>query len=138
MRYRVVLDTNVIFSAIGWRGKPRDCLELARTQAIQGLICQHILDELLEKLITKMHLTLDEASVVIDELLVFMEIVEIMGALQGVCGDPNDDAVLECALKGQATHLVTGDTKHLLPLKRFEGIEIVSPAEFLQIIQREK
>lgn len=74
MNYRVVFDSNVIFSAIGWNGKPRDCLELARTQVVQGLVCQQILDEVLEKLLAKLRLTIDEALQIIDELLSFMEV----------------------------------------------------------------
>jgi predicted nucleic acid-binding protein len=40
--------------------------------------------------------------------------------------------VLECALAGEADYLVTGDKKHLLPLRQFRGIRIISPAEFLK------
>jgi len=42
-----------------------------------------------------------------------------------------DNRILECALAAEAQFLVTGDTKHLLPLKVFRGILIKSPREIL-------
>ena len=45
-----------------------------------------------------------------------------------------DAKVLACAFAGKADVIVTGDKKHLLPLKRYRGIPIVSPAEFLEQI----
>ena len=45
--------------------------------------------------------------------------------------DPSDDKFLECALAGEAAFIVSGD-KHLLRLSVFEGIEILSPRDFLQ------
>lgn len=134
MSLRVVFDTNVLFSAIGWSGKPRECLQLARAGVIQGIICQPIVDEILEKLATKMGFKPEAAHSVVDELLGFLEVIEVRGELKGVCQDPDDDAILECALQANATHIVTGDAKHLLPLGQFQGIAIVSPAQFLQSV----
>ena len=45
---------------------------------------------------------------------------------------PNDNKVLECAKDGKADYIITSDN-HLLRLKEFEGIKIVSPGEFLKI-----
>ena len=43
----VVFDTNIVFSAIGWRGRPYECLERARSGLVYGITCQELLDELL-------------------------------------------------------------------------------------------
>jgi predicted nucleic acid-binding protein len=43
--------------------------------------------------------------------------------------------VLECALAAEADYIVSGDKKHLLALREFRGISIVSPAEFLRKIK---
>jgi putative PIN family toxin of toxin-antitoxin system len=137
MRYRVVFDSNVIISAIGWKGKPRDCLMLARAGIVQGLTCWHILEEVRQKLIAKLGLFNDESTRYIDELTAFLEVIETTGSLQGICEDPKDAEVLECALVGAATHILTGDKRHLLPMKQFEGIPIVSPAEFLRIVEND-
>ncbi|MYI87944.1 MAG: putative toxin-antitoxin system toxin component, PIN family [Synechococcus sp. SB0672_bin_10] len=49
-----------------------------------------------------------------------------------VCRDPKDDKVLEVAINGKATFIITGDAD-LLVLNPFRGIEIVTPAQFLQV-----
>ena len=50
---------------------------------------------------------------------------------RGATTDPDDDMVLECALAAEADFIVSGDKRHLLPLKKFRGIPILSPAAFL-------
>ena len=54
--------------------------------------------------------------------------------LRLIAADPDDDKVLECAVIGNATHIVSGDKRHLLPLGTYQGIRIDSPAEFLQLV----
>ena len=50
-----VYDTNILLSVIGWGGNPYRCLELARQGKIEGLTCPEILDELVEKLTSKLN-----------------------------------------------------------------------------------
>lgn len=57
MPFRVVFDTNILFSALGWRGRPYACVELARSGRVVGLTCQDVLDELIDKLRTKLAFT---------------------------------------------------------------------------------
>jgi predicted nucleic acid-binding protein len=53
--------------------------------------------------------------------------------LKAIPTDPDDDKVLECAVTVGATHIVTGDRRHLLPLGTFEGITILTAAQFLDV-----
>jgi predicted nucleic acid-binding protein len=53
----------------------------------------------------------------------------------GVCRDEDDDVVLAMALAGKADVIVTGD-EDLLVLKKFRGIEILSPRQFLELLDR--
>lgn len=46
----VVFDINILFSAIGWKGKPYECVELARAGAVNAVTCAELLDELSAKL----------------------------------------------------------------------------------------
>ena len=46
----------------------------------------------------------------------------------------SDNRILECALAAKAHFLVTGDTQHILPLKKVNGIIILSPSEFLSVM----
>lgn len=131
MRSRAVFDTNILFSAVGWGGKPAQCVQLARDGEIDGLTCGEILDELAEKLESKLGFSDEQITQVLGSLLHFLAPILISGRITGASPDPKDDMVLECAAIGKATHVVSGDKKHLLQLKQFQGIPIISAAEFL-------
>jgi uncharacterized protein len=128
-----VFDTNVLFSGLGWKGKPYECLDLARRGSVTGLTCAEILDELMEKLEAKLQFSPEQLAETLADLLSFLHLVRIRNELKVIAADPDDDKVLECAVLGNATHIVTGDRRHLLPLDSFRGIRIVTAAEFLAL-----
>ncbi|RLE06552.1 hypothetical protein DRZ78_04515, partial [Candidatus Aerophobetes bacterium] len=49
----------------------------------------------------------------------------------------DDNRILECGVEGKAQYIISGDKRHLLPLKEYQGIKIISPAQFLKIISWE-
>jgi predicted nucleic acid-binding protein len=55
-------DTNILFSGLGWRGRPFECLDLARNGQIEHITCDEILSELAELLIEKQAMTAEEAA----------------------------------------------------------------------------
>ncbi len=54
-------------------------------------------------------------------------------SLSVIKDDPSDDKIVECAVAAGANFIVTGDKNHLLPVKEYKGMKIVSPAEFLKL-----
>lgn len=134
MRSIVVFDTNVLLSGIGWRSKPFRCLELARSGIIEGVICPEILEELTEKLQQKLKFTDTQVIDTIADLLSFLRLVTITNTLNVITTDPDDNMVLECAVLGNATHIITGDKRHLLPLGNYQGIAIVNATDFLTFL----
>jgi putative PIN family toxin of toxin-antitoxin system len=128
-----VFDTNILLSASGWKGKPLECLELARAGTVEGITCREILEELAEKLETKLAFPPEDTVATVADLMTFLRMVSIPGVLRAVPADPDDDKVLECADVGGATHVVTGDRRHLLPMGSFKSIAIVTAADFLAI-----
>jgi len=133
MLWVAVFDANVLLSGVGWRGKPYRCLELARIGLVEGVTCQELVDEVAQKLQTRLRLPTAQITDTIADLLGFLRLVKITHNLKVVSADPSDDKVLECAIVGGATHIVTGDRRHLLPLGSYQGISIVSPAEFFTL-----
>ena len=131
MRPIVVYDTNILFSGIGWRGTPYRCLELAQKNRVDGLTCPEILDELAEKLTTKLNFSLSQIADAITDLLGFLRVVEISNMLNVVEPDSDDDKVIECAVVGEADYVITGDWRHLLPIGSYRGILIVTATDFL-------
>ena len=131
----VVFDTNVLFSAAGWGGTPRRCLDSARNGTIFAVTCEQILEELAQKLTHKLGFSDRQTLETTAFLTTFMRVVAVPGTLQGACPDPKDDMVLECAVVAEATHLVSGDKKHLLAIKEYHGVAILSPAQLLTLVE---
>ena len=127
---RVVFDTNILFSAVGWLGNPHHCIQAARQGKCLSVTCEAILAEFSEKLHLKRGLDAKKATEAADEVRAFSTVIKIPGTLKVVAADPDDDAVLECAISGQAQFLVSGD-RHLLALGKCQDVEIVRAAEFL-------
>ena len=129
----VVLDTNVWVSAMHFnrrQGWPILALERARIRHTLAT-CDEIEAEISRILADKFDWDPAEIRYRLDFFLAKAHHVEITGTLH-VCRDTNDDMMLECAVVAGANVVVTGD-KDLLALNPYEGIQIVTPAEFLAI-----
>ena len=133
MRYTAVFDTNILISALlSTRSNPFRCLALAKISKINSFTCQEILDEFAEKLLVKFKFSQEMTQAAIEEVASFSRLIEISKTLKVVEADPDDDMVIECAVVGNATHIVTGD-KHLLSIARYGSIEIVNATTFISI-----
>src|SRR3954470_24379618 len=54
--------------------------------------------------------------------------------LDAVPDDPKDNPIVATAVAARADYLVTGDRQHLLPMREYLGVRIVSPREFLELL----
>jgi predicted nucleic acid-binding protein len=122
----------VLVSAVIADGPPRRVLEAIADGAAQLILPQPVRSELRRILTAK--LGLDGASAdgileLLDELAV--EGPEAPGQVEAVSGDPDDDRVLAAAAAAGAEILLSGDTKHLLPLRRHGSMRIIRPQAFL-------
>jgi putative PIN family toxin of toxin-antitoxin system len=61
-------------------------------------------------------------------------VVTDLPILQGVTRDPEDDMIVACAVAANADYIVSRD-RDLLDLREYQGIEIVSPEAFMQILR---
>jgi putative PIN family toxin of toxin-antitoxin system len=127
---RVVFDTNIWVSGLLWRGKPHQCLLLAKGGAVQHVHCTEMMAELSEKLRETFGFSENHVRAVLYDFRHSCERVEITGEIQVVVDDPDDDKFIECALVAKASVIVSGD-HHLLELGKYEGIPVLSAAEFL-------
>jgi len=134
MRYVAVFDTNILLSALlSTNGNPFRCLALARIGQVESVTCQEILDEFAEKLLLKFRFSEDMVQTAVNEIRGFSHLAEISGMLKAVPADSDDDMVVECAVVGNTTHIVTGD-KHLLALRSYQSIVIVNASEFVSLL----
>lgn len=131
---RLVLDTNTLISAVGWRNsKQRRILETC-------LFKKYLLIEsadLLKEFVTVISrpkfsfVSEEQKNEFLTRLMSHCEIVEPKKKLNVIKQDPADNKVLECSLEGKAHYIITGD-QHLLNLKQFGKTAILTASEFLQ------
>jgi putative PIN family toxin of toxin-antitoxin system len=129
---RVVADTNVLISALLFGGSPEQIFLAALRGDIQLLSTLPILKELEKVLIGKFKLSAGFIKDTLDLVEEVAEIVETTSRIKVILHPDEDNRVLECAIDGKADFIVTGDTKHILPLREYEGIKILSPSQFIK------
>jgi putative PIN family toxin of toxin-antitoxin system len=132
-----VLDTNILISAMGWNGPSHRCLEMAEQGRFTVVTCEQILEEFASNLQRRLKFSEAEILSCCRWLISFAHVVSINGTLQGACSDPKDDKILECAIAAKATHIVSGDQKHLLSMGQYEGIPIITPRQFVELLESE-
>ncbi len=127
---KVVLDTNVIISAVFWRGAPRRVFRSAIERAVINSTSVPILEEVRDKMLGKFNVP-QQRVWELTELLVYSSDVVWPAPQHGlVKEDPADDKIIACALEAAAEYIITCDN-HLLELDRYGVIDIVTPDRFI-------
>lgn len=126
MRPRIVLDTNITVSALLFGGLPRRLLQ----SALEGELTLATSSSLLAELEQVLRLKFPHAPQAIWDTVALLNDLAIhvvpAEAVSVIREDPADNRVLECAVTAHADAIVSGD-RHLLVLKTFRGIPILSP-----------
>jgi len=134
MSLRVVLDTNILISAfLSQKSSPYQCLQMVQNKSVKSITCIEILQEFQQKLAGKFKLSPYRVQQELQKIVDCSEIVAISNSLNVVIADPKDNMVIECAVVGGASHIITGDKRHLLPLINYLGIAIISASDFLKL-----
>jgi putative PIN family toxin of toxin-antitoxin system len=127
---RVVLDTNIFISGVRYGGKPETVLRLMTGNEYTLILSDQILEELEGVLLRKFAWTRRVAASTIANFRAMSEVVAPDFELNA-CVDPDDNRILEAAVAGNAAVIVSGD-KHLLSMKSFRDIEILTVDAFLK------
>jgi putative PIN family toxin of toxin-antitoxin system len=133
---KVVIDTNVFVSSIlNPKGIPAKILDLVRDEKIMMVTSLLILKEAQEVLlyphVQKLH-GFDEPRVDLElnKIRLLAEITAGSLKLEVVKDDPSDNKFIECAVESLTDYIISVD-HHLRDIKEYQGIKIISPAEFL-------
>ncbi|MBA7619287.1 hypothetical protein ES703_26625 [subsurface metagenome] len=129
---KVVVDTNVLVSATLFGGNPEKILDSAEEGRIEILISLPILEEFMEVLQEKFGFSSSMAELAASGIREISTLITPTQRLSVIKEEEADNRVLECAVKGKAQYIVSGDTKHLQPLKEYQEIKILSPAQFFR------
>lgn len=136
MTLSAVIDTNVFISGLLWRGIPFQLLKWAEKNKLIIYTSIDIMAEIhrvlhyskFQQYIDTQHVSVDELFTQITSLCTTIQVDEIV---KGVCSDTDDEKFLSCALYANVKVLVSGD-KHLLELKQYKSIRILTAQEFYQ------
>ncbi|HMP72514.1 MAG TPA: putative toxin-antitoxin system toxin component, PIN family [Kiritimatiellia bacterium] len=138
---KLVLDSNVILSGLIWGGKPYQILQRIDAGLDLLFTSRDLLVEL-ERVLgyPKFKRYLEPLGLSASTLLVW--VVEHSALILPrriippvIQVDPSDNCLLECAWSAGVDYLVTGDKRHLLPLKKWKNIQIVDAAMYLDAIR---
>jgi putative PIN family toxin of toxin-antitoxin system len=134
-RLTACVDANVLISAVAFGGKPLDVLGALLARRFASVSSPQLLAEVRRNLVDKLVLRPATADSVVAQIHAVSVMVRV-AAVVPVTGHAPDDAVLATAVEGHCDVLVTGDKKHLLPLKRYGGVTIEGPTAFLSRLER--
>lgn len=134
---RVVLDTNILISALVYGGNPRKVLEAVISGTIQMSVSEALIQETQEVLQRpQFGLSIQFVQNTVAELTSLAEWVAPKKHHQLIKEDPSDNLVLDCAVAAEADYLVTGDS-HLLRLQKCGEVRIVTPQELVAVLERQ-
>ena len=134
---KVVLDTNIIISGLNFPGNERHVLNLARWGRYELYLSPFILEEVSGVLVRKFRWDEQHTVQAIRMLRASATILEPRQRPSVIPHNEADNRILECALDASADYLVTGDRRHLLPLREHLGTKIVNSVQVLSILEQE-
>jgi putative PIN family toxin of toxin-antitoxin system len=131
---RVTVDTNVLISALGWNGAEAAVLEMVLDCSLELCISAQILSGFYRVVkYPKFGFTDEEVDGFIGRLLPNVIMINPSKKINAVEADPDDNKIIECAVEGKSSYIISGD-KQLLQLCEYKGIKILKASEFLQIL----
>ncbi len=130
----IVCDTNVLIAAFVFPGGfPDKILRAILASRFQHATSPDILTEFRCIVGKKFYLKKDEIEEIVSVITTHSTMVYPTERLSVVEKDETDNRILECAIEARAQWLITGDRRHLLPLKGYKDVKIVSPRDFALI-----
>lgn len=133
---RVILDANVAIAAAASRGLCEAMLELC-LEHHHLVLCEGILEEIGEKLRTKIKVSPPVIAEYLKVLRNNAEILEPEHVAKAACRDRDDLKILGLVAPGKADVIVTGD-KDLLIIKGYKKARIMTPRSFWESNKKEK
>jgi len=130
---KVTVDTNFLISATQWDySVAHKLLKKFILSDAEIFTTQDILDETAEVLERDFEYSKGDAENIIEKILLFAKLIKTKQKIDVVKDDPDDNKVIECAIESSSDYIITYD-KHLLKLKDYKGIKIITPEEFNKI-----
>ena len=132
---KIVIDTNVLISSLGWEGNPKEIFRRTLAGEFELIISEKQLEELKQVMdYPKFSFIEDQKSRFLTMLLEIAKVVKTSDKIKIIKEDPDDNIIIESAFENNAQFIISGDA-HLLKLKKYSNVKIVTPAKFLELIK---
>ncbi len=133
---RIILDTNILISALGWKGNPRIIFDRVIAGEFELILSYKQLNELLRVLnYPKFKFTDEQKDRFLSILLEVAILVKTESEVDVIKEDPNDNVILEPTNEMKIDYIISGND-HLLKVKEFKGAKIVTAKEFLDMVKQ--
>src|SRR3989344_1822436 len=133
IKMKVTVDTNFLISSTQWDySVAHKLLKKLILSDAEIFTTQDILDETAKVLERDFKYSKSDAENIIEKILLFAKLIKTKQKIDVVKDDPDDNKVIECAIESSSDYIITYD-KHLLKLKDYKGIKIITPEEFNKI-----
>ena len=137
---RITVDTNVLISSTFWCGDSDKIIEKVEHKKLELVLSKEIIEEFAkvlgyEEIQQKIKDKNLEMRRTVEKIVSISKIIDTKQEFDVITEDSDDNKILECAVEGNADYIVSQDV-HLLKLKEFNGIKILTPEEFLDVLRR--
>jgi len=127
----LVFDTNILISGYLWAGRPRQSIRIVKLGVFKLLYCRESMNELVRVLSMKFGLDSEEIFRIVLDIQSMGKKITIISKEQPIIDDTTDNLFINLAIDGNAKIIVSGNA-HLLKLKKYKQIEIISVFDFLK------
>ena len=136
---KITVDTNVLISSTFWCGASDRIIEKVENKEIDLILSKEIIEEFVrvlgyEEIQQKIKDKNLEMRRTVEKIVSISIIIVPLQKLDVIKEDLDDNKIIECAVEGDVDYIVSQDN-HLLNLKEFKGIKIVTPEEFLKRLE---
>lgn len=130
-----MFDSNILISSIFWKGTPYHLMKKVINGEILLFTSLPIINEVRKVLLRDFNITMGKVEEHVDIIISNSVMVSSTENLKVIEADETDNRILECAVSSGADYVVSGD-RHLLQLKDYKGIKIVTAAAMAEILKK--
>lgn len=134
---KAVFDTNILISSIFWKGTPYRLMRKVIKGEILLFTSLPIINEIRKVLLRDFNISVEKVEEYMDIIISNSVMVSSTENLKVIEADETDNRILECAVSSKADYVVSGD-RHLLQLKDYKGINIVTAAAMAEILEKQR
>ena len=128
---KIVIDTNVLISAVFFGGNPRKIIEAVADDDFHAFATPAIIEEyceIVDEIVKRKQGRLNQR--ILSPLIEKLSVIETVSTIK-ISRDPDDDKFIECAIDAGAIYIISGD-KDLLDIGEYQNVQIITAQEFCQ------